>query len=132
MCVYIFFFSLLTTLLSFYCCISETAVEALMGFLRINWPSVNIPPKLHMLEDHVSTFIRKWRAGLGFYGEQGGESVHNEFNKLYRTYCAMKPNSRRLISMVKEHHRRIHPSAKALRPCKKARENTAELNEFEP
>ena len=72
-----------------------------MGYLRLHWPDVNIPPKLHMLEDHVADFIRKWGVGLGFYGEQGGESLHNELNKLYKTYCGMKPNSRRLLSILK-------------------------------
>ena len=33
-----------------------------------------------MLEDHVTDFVRKWGLGLGVYGEQGGESIHAEFN----------------------------------------------------
>ena len=44
------------------------------------WPT--IPPKLHMLEDHALEFIREWGVGFGFYAEQGGESIHAEFNSL--------------------------------------------------
>ena len=35
---------------------------------------------LHMLEDHVCSFLRKWHMGLGFYGEQGIEGIYSEFN----------------------------------------------------
>lgn len=87
-----------------------------MSHFRSTWPEVTVPPKLHMLEDHVVPFIREWGAGIGIYGEQGGESIHNEFNKLMRTYCTMKPNTRRLLSVLKEHHRRTNPTAKALKP----------------
>ena len=53
-----------------------------MKYYRQNWPYATIPPKLHMLEDYGTDFISKWRFGFGIYGEQGGESVHNKFNKL--------------------------------------------------
>ena len=69
-----------------------------------------------MLEHHVTEFIKKWNVGLGFYGEQGGESIHNEFNKLNQRYCMMQPSQRRILAMVKEHHMRIHPKAQQLKP----------------
>ena len=53
--------------------------------------------------------------GFGMYGEQGGESIHNEFNQLKITYCPMPPASRRLESMLQEHYRRIHPESKAVK-----------------
>ena len=62
-----------------------------MEYYQKHWPDTTIPPKLHMLEDHGTDFISKWRFGFGIYGEQGGESVHNEFNKLKRTYCVIQP-----------------------------------------
>lgn len=91
-----------------------------MDHFRKNWPSATIPPKLHMLEDHAVEFIEKWGTAFGIYGEQGAETLHNEFNKLGRIYCAMKPGTRRLDSMMKEHYRRVHPDALSLVPkCKK-------------
>ena len=32
-------------------------------------------------------FIRRWAAGCGFFGEQGGESIHAKFNTLKRNYA---------------------------------------------
>ena len=58
-----------------------------------------------MLEDHATDFAEKWKTGFGMYGEQGGESIHNEFNQFKTTYCQMQPASKRLDS-------RIHPSRK--------------------
>ena len=68
-----------------------------------------------MLENHAADFVEKWKTGFGMYGEQGGESIHNEFNKLKITYCWMQPASRRLESMLQEHYRRIHPESKAVK-----------------
>ena len=68
-----------------------------------------------MLEDHATDFVEKWKTGFGMYGEQGGESIHNEFNQLKITYCQMQPASRRLESMLQEHYRRIHPESKAVK-----------------
>ena len=76
-----------------------------MEYYCTEWPNGSIPPKLHMLEDHATDFVEKWKTGFGMYGEQGGESIHNEFNQFKTTYCQMQPASKRLDS-------RIHPSRK--------------------
>ena len=36
---------------------------------------------MHMLEAHVVKFIRQHKFPLGFFGEQGGESIHHEFRE---------------------------------------------------
>ena len=46
-----------------------------MCFFRENWPDVKITPKLHIVEKHVVDFIAKWEAALGYYGEEGAESL---------------------------------------------------------
>ena len=92
-----------------------------MAYFRRTWPSVKITPKLHMLEDHVVDFIAKWGAGLGYYGEQGGESLHAQFNVLNKTYSAVKNNKCRLEYILKEHYCRVNPEAKALEPVVKKR-----------
>ena len=56
-----------------------------MSFFRKTWPKESITPKLHMLESHATSFISKWGAGFGLYGEQGAESLHAVFNKLHHT-----------------------------------------------
>ena len=68
-----------------------------------------------MLEDHATDFVEKWKIGFGMYGEQGGESIHNDFNQLKITYFWMQLASRRLESMLQEHYRRIHPESKTVK-----------------
>ena len=61
---------------------TENTIDDFMEYYRTEWPNGSIPPKLHMLEDHATDFVEKWKTGFGMYGEQGGESIHNEFNQL--------------------------------------------------
>ena len=86
-----------------------------MEYYRTEWPNGSIPPRLHILEDHATDFVEKWKTGFGMYGEQGGESIHNEFNQLKTTYCRMQPVSRRPESMLQEHYKRIHPESKVVK-----------------
>ena len=39
--------------------------------------------------DHVVPFLRKWRVGFGFHGEQGAESLHASFNQITRSYTGL-------------------------------------------
>ena len=48
-----------------------TDIDEFVRFFRTNWPRESVIPKLHMLEDHVIPFIKKWHVGCGFYGETG-------------------------------------------------------------
>ena len=76
-----------------------------------------------MLEDHAGDFIETWSTGHGVYGEHGAESIHEVFNLLQRTYYSMRPATRRLQSMLKEHYRLGKPDAKALKPVIKRKRN---------
>ena len=86
-----------------------------MEYYCTEWPNGSIPPKLHMLEDHATDFVEKWKTGFGMYGEQGGESIHNEFNQFKTTYCRMQSASKRLESILQEHYSRIHAESKAVK-----------------
>ena len=93
----------------------DKCIEDLLTFYRAKWPDCSITPKLHMLEDHVTEFITKWGRGLGTYGEQGGESIHPTFNRLYDIHSRMQPCHRRLMSMLKSHHVAVNPNATKLK-----------------
>ena len=93
----------------------ENTIDDFMEYYRTEWPNGSIPPRLHILEDHATDFVEKWKTGFGMYGEQGGESIHNEFNQLKTTYCRMQPVSRRPESMLQEHYKRIHPESKVVK-----------------
>ena len=92
-----------------------------MRYFRANWPDVKVTPKMHMLEKHTVDFLAKWGAGFGYYGEQGGESLHKEFNELNRTYSVVPSSKSRMEYILHEHHRRGNPEARALQPEKKKR-----------
>lgn len=92
-----------------------------MNNWRINWPTRNIGPKLHMLEDHVVDFIRKWHIGLGFYGEQGGEGIHHAFKHMSRSYNGIKNEQDRLKYVMQQHLLTVCPEAQGIKPQKKKR-----------
>ena len=71
---------------------------------------------MHMLEEHVIPWVRKWKFGLGFHGEQGAESIHAAFNTLQRTYSSVPNPTNRLKCMLKEHHTQASPYAKEQQP----------------
>ncbi|XP_065672288.1 uncharacterized protein LOC124815234 [Hydra vulgaris] len=101
----------------------DLAIRTLMEYYRLTWPSASVTPKMHLLESHVIQFIQKWGLGIGVYGEQGGESLHAEFNNLNRLFWHMKGCSR-LKSTLKEHYLRNHSKAKAMKPeIKKRKKN---------
>ena len=79
-----------------------------MMYYRTTWPDQSVTPRLHMLEDHVVEFVRKWGLGIGIYSEQGGESIHAEFNNLKTQFWHMH-GTKRLQSMMKEHYLRNNP-----------------------
>ena len=56
-----------------------------MAYIRSKFKDISFPPKLHMLGEHVVEFIRKLHFPLGFFGEQGGESIHHESEQLAST-----------------------------------------------
>ena len=95
-----------------------------MSFIRLNWPDENISPKLHMLEDHVIEFLTQWRAGLGFYGEQGGESIHAEFSSMINRYKSVRNPVERLKYTMNQHLLTTFPKAQDLKPEIKKRKTS--------
>ena len=60
-------------------------------------------------------FLRMWKVGFRFYGEQGAESIHAEFNNLNGTYGRMRVPTERLSQVVKWHNVAVHPEARGRR-----------------
>ena len=76
---------------------------------------MRITPKLHILEDHVIPFLEIWHAGCGFYGEQGGESLHAIFNKKKAQYHTIKNDCARLTYLMKAYLSSTNPKARSIR-----------------
>lgn len=87
----------------------EDAIHGYMEFYRECFPN-KILPKHHILEDHILQWIHRWHFGLALHGEQGGESVHKEFNRLQRAMYGIQNPLHRLLSVMKEHHTIVSPA----------------------
>ena len=74
-----------------------------MHYFRVNFPQETTTPKMHLLEEHVVPWISKWKVGLGFHGEQGGESIHARFNTLKEDVRGLTDEVRILESVMATH-----------------------------
>lgn len=93
-----------------------------MAFYRATFPHATVLPKMHLMEDHMVPWMRKWHLGFGIMGEQGAESIHASFNSIERSFASMIHNRvERLRSVVKEHHLRVSPANLSLLPPIKRR-----------
>ncbi|KXJ22524.1 hypothetical protein AC249_AIPGENE2557 [Exaiptasia diaphana] len=97
-----------------------------MKLYRTFFPSSSITPKLHFLEDHVMKWVKKYNTGFGLLGEQGIEGIHSEFNNLKRSYNCIRSPVQQLESVLKEHHRKCHPSNIIKTPAIKTRKKKEE------
>ncbi len=65
-------------------------IKLFMKDYRQKFPEATVLPKMHLLEDHVVPWLRRWHVGFGFMGEQGAESIHCSFNQLTRAYMGVR------------------------------------------
>ncbi len=87
-----------------------------MKFYREKFPQASVLPKMHIMEEHIIPWMRRWRIGAGLMGEQGAESLHAHFMRLERTYQGIANEVDRLKYIVKEHMIESEPSLTSLRP----------------
>lgn len=92
-----------------------------MAFFQREFGAATFPPNMHMLEEHLVPFLRKWKFPLGFFGKQGGESIHHKFVGLSTQFIHVKPDTSRLKKMLKEHYIKINPLNREIIPEKKRR-----------
>lgn len=90
---------------------SDLSIQAYMEYFRLHFKDESVTPKMHLLEYHAVPFIRKWRVGLGFHGEQGGESVHARINAIRRDVRGLHDELATLQSVMKTHWIQTRPGA---------------------
>ena len=100
-----------------------------MSFYRTHFPEATVLPKMHMLEEHVVPWLKRWHIGFGMMGEQGAESIHKYFNSLDRTYSGIPNSVDRLKCMLREHLLHTAPANVAARPPVKKRKLRPLLSE---
>ena len=87
-----------------------------MAYYRSQFSTSTVTPKLHMLEDHVVPWMKRWGVRFGLLGEQGAESIHAHFNSLKRTYSGIPDSLQRLKQMIVEHHLHVAPANTTAKP----------------
>ncbi len=83
----------------------DTHISTFMKFYRETFPSTTVFPKLHIMEDHVVPWVRRWRLG-----EQGAESIHAQNKRLERTYQGIPDDLERLKYVIREQIIESNPS----------------------
>ncbi|XP_071795962.1 uncharacterized protein [Asterias amurensis] len=91
----------------------DLCIKEFMQTYRTMFPSHNVTPKLHLLEDHAVKQLMKFKVGFGLLNEQGGELIHTEFNRTGRVVQGMRNDLQRLISIMKRHHTSTAPEVRA-------------------
>ena len=99
----------------------ENDILSFLMFYRKNFSHATVLPKMHLLEDHVIPWVRRWRLGSGLMGEQGAESIHAHVMRLERVHQGIPDALQRLKYIVKEHILESDPSLTCLRPSPKRR-----------
>lgn len=106
--------------------LTETNIDTFMSLYRDSFPHATVTPKLHMLEDHVVPFLRRWKVGFGFLGEQGAESIHARFNSLRQNFVNMPNPVQRLLAILNEHLSQVCPENIVRQPAPKKRKKNTE------
>ncbi|XP_071796167.1 uncharacterized protein [Asterias amurensis] len=81
----------------------DICIKEFLNSFRASFPSSNISPKLHLLEDHAVEQLRKFRVGFGLLNEQGGELIHTDFNRTGRVVHGMRDPLQRLMAVMRRH-----------------------------
>ena len=76
---------------------------------------------MHILEDHVIPWMRKWHVGAGLMGEQGAESLHSHIHTLEDNYRGIVNKVDKLKYIFKEYILETCPTLQALEPPIKRR-----------
>ena len=92
-----------------------------MHFYLDKFPRATVLPKMHIMEENVIPWMKRWRVGGGLMGEQGAESVHQHFMNLERTHQGIANEVDRLKYIMREHQLSSDPSLTTLRPPLKKR-----------
>ncbi len=84
-----------------------------MSTYRLFFPSATITLKLHILEDHTSQQLARFKSGLGRLNEQGGERAHKEQNQEESVHANIQNPLQRLLAMMRAHHTTCCPEIQA-------------------
>ena len=95
---------------------AETNIGTFMACYRESFPAATVLPKMHILEDHIVPWMRRWGIGAGLMGEQGAESIHAHLNRLEAQFSGIVNPLDRLKYIVNQHNIDSAPLLNSLKP----------------
>ena len=101
--------------------LSEKDIADFLAFYRKEFPRATILLKMHIMEDHVIPWLRRWHVDAGLMGEQGAESLHSAIHSMEERYDSISNRLDRLKYIVNEHNILTAPALNTLRPMPKSR-----------
>ena len=96
--------------------LTEKDIITFMETYRKEFPTATILPKMHILEDHVIPWLRKWHVGAGLMGEQGAESIHAHISRLESQYQDIIDPLQRLQYVAQEYNVESTPGLNSMKP----------------
>ena len=93
-----------------------SSIKDFMACYRKEFPSATVLPKMHILEDHLVPWLRRWHIGCGHMGEQGAESLHAHLKRLETQHCGIVNPLERLQCVVNQHNLQSSPQLRSLQP----------------
>jgi len=106
----------------------ENDIQAFMSHYWSSFPQATVLPKMHILEDHIIPWLKKWLVGAGLMGEQGTESLHSHLHKLERDYAGIVNAVDRLKYIFRMYNIETSPQLMDLKPDIKERKKRRKLN----
>lgn len=98
------------------CSFLEGNINTFMAYYRAHYPEATVIPKMHLLEDHMVPWLRRWHMATGLMGEQGAESLHAHLHKLENRFSGVVNDLDRLEYVVREHNVQAAPELRGLQP----------------
>ena len=100
----------------------QESISIYMKNYRDYFPGKSVTPKMHILENHVLPFIKKFGFGFGLLSEQGGELLHASMVRFSARASGIRNNTKRMRSIVQSHHIHNSPFLRTFWPVKQERQ----------
>ncbi|GFO19283.1 amine oxidase [Plakobranchus ocellatus] len=78
---------------------ADLAIKKYMNNYRVRFPN-SISPKHHILERHCIEWMRRYKFGMAFHGEQGGEMLHSTIAKTERRAAGLRQEKQKMACIM--------------------------------
>ena len=105
---------------------TDNHIKTFFSHYRTTFPHAAILPKMHISEDHVVPWMKRWKVASGLMGEQGAEQIHAHIQNLLRAYSGVPNPVQQFTYIMREHQLQTAPSLSLLQPPAVKRRKSSE------